>query len=322
MADAGSGEGQGLGAAIGDFRRFNRLYTRWIGTLEEGYLRTGYSLAEGRVIYELATRGESRAKDIAAALGLDPGYLSRILARFGRAGLVRRSRGRDDGRAADLRLTPRGRAAFATLNRRADEQARGLLSPLPAAGRTRLLAALRTAEEVALERPAAAAEGAPAFTLRTHRAGDMGTVIASEGAGYAAQFGWDTSFEALVARITADFLDHFDAARERCWIAEIEGRHAGHIFLVRHPEQAGVAKLRLLFVEPHARGLGLGQRLVGECIAFAREAGYRKVTLWTQSCLGSARKIYVAAGFRRVKEEAHHSFGHDLVAQTWDLDLV
>ncbi len=305
---------------VAALRRFNRRYTRWIGTLDEGYLQTGYSLTEGRVIYELGSRARPRAKEIAAALGLDAGYLSRILARFMRAGLVRRRPGQDDRRASDLSLTARGRAAFGTLDRRADAQGRALLGAMPAAGRARFLAALAAIEETALA--GAAQEAQPAFTLRAHREGDMGMVVAREGAGYAAQFGWDTTFEALVARITADFLDHFDAARERCWIAEIEGRHAGHIFLVRHPEQAGVAKLRLLFVEPQARGLGLGQRLVAECVGFAREAGYRKVTLWTQSNLVSARKIYIAAGFRLVQEAPHHSFGHDLVAQTWDLDLT
>ncbi len=305
---------------VAALRRFNRRYTRWIGTLEEGYLRTGYSLAEGRVLYELATRTRPQAKEIAAALGLDAGYLSRILARFARRGLLRRSVARADRRGAHLLLTARGRAAFATLDRRADEQSGALLEAMSAAGRARFLAALAMMEDAAVA--GGPQPSPPDFKLRAHRPGDMGTVVASEGAGYAAQFGWDASFEALVARIAGDFLDHFDPARERCWIAEIDGRHAGHVFLVRHPDQPDTAKLRLLFVEPHARGLGLGQALVGACVAFARQAGYRRVTLWTQSVLTSARKLYQAAGFRLTQEEPHHRFGHDLVAQTWDLDLT
>lgn len=299
------------------FRRFNRVYTRFIGTLDEGFLRTQFSLAEGRVLYELAANSRSQAKEVAEALGLDAGYLSRMLTKFEKAGLVRRKVSRADNRASDLGLTAKGRAAFRTLNTRSERQARAVLRGLPSSTRARFVGAIQTMEGIV----AGGTARQPAYTIRTHRPGDMGTVVALEGAGYVEQFGWDGSFEALVARIVADFIDHFDPQCERCWVAEMDGRHVGHVFLVRHPEQAGVAKLRLLYVDPAARGLGLGQALVGECIRFAREAGYRRVTLWTQSILTAAHRIYQGAGFRLVSEQPHHSFGKDLVGQTWELEL-
>ena len=299
------------------FRHFNRLYTRFIGTVTERFLETPYSLAEGRVLYELATRARPRAKDIAGALGMDAGYLSRTLANFQKAGLLTRRTSRTDNRASDLRLTAKGRGVFRVLNQRSEKQARAILSAMPPAARQQFVGAMRTIEGLVLPKDPAQ----PAFTLRTHRPGDMGVITALEGAGYVDQFGWDSTFEALVARIVADFIDHFDPACERCWIAEIDGRHVGHIFLVRHPEESGTAKLRLLYVDPLARGLGLGQTLVRECIQFARHAGYRRVTLWTQSILKAAHHIYQQAGFRLVREEPHHSFGKDLRGQTWELDL-
>jgi DNA-binding MarR family transcriptional regulator/GNAT superfamily N-acetyltransferase len=310
-----------LAADAAAFRQFNRVYTRFLGTLNEGFLRTEYSLAEGRVLYELATRSggaeEPQAKAIADALDLDAGYLSRILSKFEKAGLVERRTSKGDSRAADLRLTARGRATFRTLNLRAEKQARTLLKGLPAPERARFIGATQTIEGVVIGKP----PDGPAFTLRTHRPGDMGMVVSLEGAAYVDQFGWDGTFEALVARIVADFIANFNAKRERCWIAELDGRHVGHIFLVQHPEQKETAKLRLLYVDPSARGMGLGQRLVSECIAFARAAGYARITLWTQSILQSAHRIYQSAGFRLVREEPHRSFGQDLVGQTWDLEL-
>ena len=305
-----------LAADAAAFRHFNRLYTRFIGTVTERFLQTPYSLPEGRVLYELATRTAPRAKDIAAALDMDAGYLSRILAKLQKAGLLTRKTSKADSRASELQLTAKGRAVFRTLNQRSEKQARSILSAMKPAAREQFVGAMRTIEAVAV------AKDARAFTLRTHRPGDMGMVASLEGAGYVAQFGWDATFEALAARIVADFIEHFDPERERCWIAEIDGRHVGHIFLVRHPEEAGTAKLRLLYVDPLARGLGLGHALVRECIAFAREAGYRRVTLWTQSILTAAHHIYQQAGFRLVREEPHHSFGKDLIGQTWQLDLV
>jgi len=305
-----------LAADAAAFRHFNRLYTRFIGTVTERFLQTPYSLPEGRVLYELATRTAPRAKDIAAALDMDAGYLSRILAKLQKAGLLTRKTSKADSRASELQLTAKGRAVFRTLNQRSEKQARSILSAMKPAAREQFVGAMRTIEAVAV------AKDALAFTLRTHRPGDMGMVASLEGAGYVAQFGWDATFEALAARIVTDFIEHFDPERERCWIAEIDGRHVGHIFLVRHPEEAGTAKLRLLYVDPLARGLGLGHALVRECIAFAREAGYRRVTLWTQSILTAAHHIYQQAGFRLVREEPHHSFGKDLIGQTWQLDLM
>jgi DNA-binding MarR family transcriptional regulator/GNAT superfamily N-acetyltransferase len=306
---------------IAAFRRFNRIYTRFLGTLDEGFLRTEYSLAEGRVLYELATgsghNAETQAKAIADALDMDAGYLSRILSKFEKAGLVERRTSKDDSRSADLRLTPRGHAAFRTLNQRAEKQARTLLQSLPTQLRNRFIAAIQTIEGVVQEKQ----HDPPPFTLRTHRPGDMGMVVALEGAGYVEQFGWDGAFEGLAARIVADFIDHFDPKRERCWIAEIDGHHMGHIFLVRHPDQPETAKLRLLYVDPSARGLGLGKTLVDECVRFAHSASYKKITLWTQSILTAAHRIYQSAGFKLVKEEPHHSFGHDLIGQTWELQL-
>jgi len=306
-----------LAADAAAFRRFNRVYTRYLGTLNDSYLRTAYSLSEGRVLYELATHPQIQAKEVAESLGMDGGYLSRILAKFEKTGLISRKISSADNRAADLALTASGRAAFRTLNLRAEKQARTLLKSLPASTRARFIAAARTIEGVVLEKPSAR----PAITLRTHHPGDMGAVVSLEGAAYVEQFGWDATFEALVARIVADFIASFDPARERCWIAEMDGRHVGHIFLVRHPGRRGTAKLRLLYVDPSARGLGLGRRLVDECVRFAREAGYRRITLWTQSILTAAHRIYQAAGFQLVREEPHHSFGKDLIGQTWELEL-
>lgn len=307
----------GLAGDIAAFRSFNRFYTRFIGTVTERFLRTRYSLAEGRVLYELATRSQPRAKEVAEALGMDAGYLSRILSKLEESGLVARRPSKSDSRAADLLLTAKGRAAFRTLNERSETQARAVLAEMAGARRAQLVGAMRTIERIVQS----GNQKRPGYTLRMHRPGDMGTVVALEGAGYTEQFGWDETFEALVARIVADFIEKFDAQRERCWIAEIDGRQVGHIFLVKHPERAGVAKLRLLYVDPTARGLGLGAALVDECVRFAREAGYGRITLWTQSILKAAHRIYQGAGFRLVREEKHHSFGHDLVGQTWEMDL-
>lgn len=305
-------------AGIPAFRRFNRLYTRVIGTLDEGLLRTSFSLAEVRVIYELAVDHEPSAARIAQALGMDPGYLSRILARFRRAGLVRRRPAKRDHRRAELFLTAKGRRTFQRLDTLSDRQAHGILGGLAPSERTQLIQAMNTIEGILAKDTAAPT----AYVLRAHRPGDMGWVVHREGALYAEEYGWDGTFEALVARIVADFVDHFDPRRERCWIAEADGQPVGHVFLVRHPERKNTAKLRLLLVERPARGKGLGRLLVGECIRFARACGYRKITLWTQSMLLPAIRIYRDAGFRLVKEGPHRSFGADLIGQTWELDLA
>jgi DNA-binding MarR family transcriptional regulator/GNAT superfamily N-acetyltransferase len=307
------------GEALSDtsrFRRFNRMYTRYIGTLNEGFLNSEFSLAETRILYELANRTEPAASEIAEALGLDPGYMSRVLRKFEQRGILSRRTSQQDGRSATLKLTSRGIAAFRKLNASSEEQAKKILGRLAPASRNELLRSMQSIERI-LTRP----EERGRFVLRPHRIGDMGWVVYSEAAGYAAQYGWDGTFEALVAKIVGDFITNYDSSRERCWIAEIDGEHVGHIFLVKHPDEPRTAKLRLLFVEPSARGMGLGEALVTECLRFARTVGYRKVVLWTQSMLGAAHRIYERAGFRLVKEEPHHSFGHDLIGQEWELEL-
>ena len=306
-----------VASQIASFRRFNRMYTRYIGTLDEGLLHTDYTLAEARVLYELATRTAPNAAEIAEALGVDPGYLSRLLGKFERDGLLLKKTSEEDGRSAELTLTARGSSAFKKLNALSNEQAGANLQTLPPAARMELIRCMRSIEALLMN----VDRSRPSFVLRPHRVGDMGWVVYREAVGYAEQFGWDGSFENLAAKIVLEFLNNFEPARERCWIAEIDGHHVGHIFLVKHPAQPGTAKLRLLFVEPGARGLGLGDALVNECIRFARTAGYRKVVLWTQSILNAAHRIYQRAGFRLVKEEPHHSFGHDLIGQEWELEL-
>jgi DNA-binding MarR family transcriptional regulator/GNAT superfamily N-acetyltransferase len=302
---------------ISIFRRFNRMYTRFIGTLNEGLLNSPYSLAEARVLYELATRNAPKAREIAEELGLDAGYLSRLLGKFERDGLLKRKASEKDGRYADLTLTARGRSAFKKLNALSDEQARTVLGDLPRSASLQLIDCMRRMEGILSKTDRRRLP----YILRPHRVGDMGWVVYREGLGYAEQYGWDETFEALVARIVDQFITNFDLSRERCWIAEIDGQSVGHIFLVKHPDEPDTAKLRLLFVEPSARGIGLGDALVRECIRFARTAGYKKIVLWTQSILAGAHRIYERAGFRLVDEMPHHSFGKDLVGQTWELKL-
>jgi DNA-binding MarR family transcriptional regulator/GNAT superfamily N-acetyltransferase len=299
------------------FRRFNRMYTRFIGTLNEGLLNSPYSLAEARVLYELATRDAPKAREIADELGMDAGYLSRLLGKFERDGLLKRKVSEEDGRYAELTLTARGKAAFKKLNALSEEQGQTVLEELPPSARMQLIDCMRTMEGILTK----ADRNRLPYILRPHRVGDMGWIVHREGVGYAEQYGWDETFEALVARIVDQFVTNFDPSRERCWIAEIDGQNVGHIFLVKHPEEPDTAKLRLLFVEPSARGMGLGDALVTECIRFARTAGYKKVVLWTQSILVGAHRIYERAGFRLINEAPHRSFGKDLVGQTWKLAL-
>jgi DNA-binding MarR family transcriptional regulator/GNAT superfamily N-acetyltransferase len=299
------------------FRRFNRMYTRFIGTLNEGLLNSPYSLAEARVLYELATRDAPKAWEIAEELGVDAGYLSRLLGKFERDGLLKRKASEQDGRYAELTLTGRGRSAFKKLNALSDEQAQTVLGGLPPSARMQLVDCMQTIEGILTKTDRRRLP----YILRPHRVGDMGWIVYREGVGYAEQYGWDETFEALVARIVDQFITNFDSSMERCWIAEMDGQSVGHIFLVKHPEEPDTAKLRLLFVEPSARGMGLGDALVKECIRFARTAGYKKVVLWTQSILVRAHRIYERVGFRLVNEVPHHSFGKDLVGQTWELRL-
>jgi DNA-binding MarR family transcriptional regulator/GNAT superfamily N-acetyltransferase len=293
------------------------MYTRFIGTLNEKLLNSDYSLAEARVLYELANRSAPQAKGIGESLGMDTGYLSRLLAKFERDGLLRKTPSEQDGRYADLILTSRGKAAFRKLNALSDEQARVSLEELGPQGSHELIRCMQKIERILTK-----AEPNPrTYVLRPPRIGDMGWVVQREGAGYAEQFGWDQTFEALVAKIVSNFVRNFEPRLERCWMAEVDGQNVGHVFLVKHPDEAHTAKLRLLFVEPSARGLGLGEVLVRECIAFARTAGYRRIVLWTQSMLLPAIRIYEKSGFRLIREEPHHSFGHNLVGQEWALDL-
>ncbi|AHG91897.1 GCN5-related N-acetyltransferase [Gemmatirosa kalamazoonensis] len=301
--------------AVAAVRRFNRFYTRLVGALDEGHLATEHSLAEARVLYELAHRDAPTATEVGRDLRLDAGYLSRIVRRLERAGLVTRAASTDDARRRHLRLTEAGRAAAVDLEARAHHDVASHVAALPAPDHPRLLAAMRTIESL-LGRA-----DQTAIVLRDPRPGDYGWVIARNGALYAREYGWDVTYEALVARIVADFAAGFDPRVERCWIAERDGENVGCIFCVRHPERPGVAKLRLLLVEPSARGAGLGARLVRECIAFARSAGYHTMTLWTNSVLASARRIYQAAGFQLVEETPNRMFGHELVGQTWELTL-
>jgi DNA-binding MarR family transcriptional regulator/predicted GNAT family acetyltransferase len=302
-------------ACIAAVRRFTRFYTRRIGVLHEGLLGSPFSLTEGRVIYELAQRERVTASELGKELGLDPGYLSRILAGFERKRLISRRPSEADARQSLISLTPAGRKAFAGIDGRSAEEVGALLGALGPPDQARLVGAMQTVEALLGASP----EAKPEIVLRAHRPGDMGWVIHRQAALYHDEYGWDESFEALIAEICAGFIKSFDPERERCWIAEIDGEIVGSVFLVRHSKE--VAKLRLLYVEPKARGSGLGRRLVRECIAFAKKAGYARLTLWTNDILHAARRIYVAEGFRLVQEERHRSFGHDLVGQNWDLDL-
>lgn len=296
-------------------RRFNRFYTQKIGVLHEGLLRTPFSLTEARVLYELADRQESTASAISEDLGLDGGYLSRILGHFVRKRLVRKTISEADGRKSILRLTPEGQKAFARLNAQSHDDIAAMLSALPASDQTRLLEAMTTIQSL-LGPPT---EPSVPYILRLHHAGDMGWVVERHGVLYADEYGWNEEFEALIAEIVAKFIQNLDPKRERCWIAERDGENVGCVFLVK--KSSTVAQLRLLIVEPSARGLGIGKRLVEECIQFARRAGYRKMILWTNDVLHAARHIYERNGFKLVGEDRHHSFGHDLVGQTWELKL-
>jgi len=296
-------------------RRFNRFYTKRIGLLHDGYLESPFSLTEVRVLYELAHRAEPTATELGRELGLDAGYLSRIVRGFEKRALIRRTPSTADGRQTLLSLTERGRKAFAPLQARSHDEIGAMLGRLPAAGQRRVLEAMRTIEGLLGAPP----EPKAPYLLRPHQPGDMGWVVHRHGALYAQEYGWDERFEGLVAGIVARFVERYDPKRERCWIAERDGEIVGSVFLVKRSKT--VAQLRLMLVEPKARGLGIGARFVDECVRFARQAGYRKITLWTNSVLLAARRIYRAAGFRLVHKERHTSFGHDLVGETWELPL-
>jgi DNA-binding MarR family transcriptional regulator/GNAT superfamily N-acetyltransferase len=299
---------------IAAVRAFNRFYTRKLGVLDQHLAKSPYSLSEARVLYELAHRGELAAKEIGSELGLDPGYLSRIVQSFEESGLITRKPLATDRRQFRLSLTAKGRQVFAKLNKASQDDVAAMLAQLSNDDGRRLTEAMATIEHLLVPTP----ERAP-FLLRSHRVGDMGWVTSRQGIAYAEEYGWDISYETLVAEICAQFIKGYDPAREHCWIAEVHGEPVGSVFLVRRSDK--VAKLRLLMVEKKARGLGVGRALVEQCIRAARERGYAKMTLWTQSCLLAARGIYQQAGFRKVAEEKHHSFGVDLVGETWEMEL-
>jgi DNA-binding MarR family transcriptional regulator/GNAT superfamily N-acetyltransferase len=304
-----------LNERVAAVRSFSRFYTAVLGVLDEGLLRSPYSLTEARVIFELAQADVTEVVTLRHRLGLDAGYLSRILARLEADGLVGRGRSGADGRRQTGWLTDAGRDVFTTLDARAADQVAGLLGALPDADQRRVVGAMGTIESTL----GALAPDSP-VVLRSLLPGDLGWVVQRHGALYAAEYGWDETFEALVARIVADYVAERDTRRENAWIAECDGRPAGCVFCVRGDDER-TAQLRLLLVEPSARGLGIGRTLVGECIRFARGADYDAITLWTNDVLAAARHIYQQAGFVLVRQEEHHSFGHDLIGQYWRLEL-
>lgn len=309
------GSADGLQADVAAVRRFNRFYTRQIGLIEPKHLHTSVSLPEARIIYELAQRQPLSPKTLTEELGIDPGQMSRTLQGLQQRQLIARKPSEHDGRQIEITLTAKGRATFADLDKRTQDFVSAFLQELPPGSRSSVVKAMDSIERAFRSDGATRAP----IVLRTHRAGDIGWIVARHSVLYTEEFGWSIDFEALVAEVAAQFIRTFDPARERCWIAEIDGQPAGSVMLVKGSKS--VAKLRLLLVEPSARGTGVGKALVGECLRFARQAGYKSVTLWTQSILIPARQIYKDAGFRLVETKPHHSFGADLVGETWTLDL-
>jgi DNA-binding MarR family transcriptional regulator len=295
-------------------RRFNRFYTREIGVLDGNLLQSGFSLAEARILYELAHTPEISATEIGEKLSLDRGYLSRMLRAFQRKRLISRKTDATDKRRSHLSLTEKGRTTFRHLDRRSSEAATGMIAGLPRGAVNTLLAAMETIQGVL-----AKSSPTPDYILRRDRVGDLGIVASRQGLIYEQEYGWDKTYEALAAKILSEFVRRNDAVNESAWIAESHGTILGSVYLMK--EDAETARLRLLYVEPQARGLGLGKKLVSECTKFARAAGYKRIVLWTQSTLTAARKLYVGEGYELVKQEPHHSFGKDLVGETWELEL-
>ena len=306
-----------LDARTAAVRRFNRFYTRQIGLLRKSYLGSPFSLAEMRVLYEIAHADRPNATDIARKLDLDAGYLSRVLRDFENRELVSRARSKADARQSHLALTSRGRRTFDPIDRRSQREVRSMLASLSDAGQTNLVAAMRRIEELLGGKP----DPSPrrAYILRAPKPGDFGWIVARHAVLYAQEYRWTGAFEGLCAQIVADYVNKHDPQRERCWMAELDGENAGSVMLVKDSED--VARIRMLLVEPTARGLGIGVRLVEECVSFARKAQYRKVTLWTHSVLTTARNIYERAGFKLVASQQHNSWGRKVVGETWDLAL-
>ena len=299
---------------IAAIRRFNRFHTRLVGALDEGLLKSPYSLIEARLIYEIANHDDISAADLSKSLNLDRGYLSRQLTALADKDLITRTPNASNGKRLDLKLTEKGSESFSRLNAASSREVGELLATLSASEQAQLVGSMQR-----IERLLGKAEPDKTFILRDPVPGDMGWIVHRHGTLYAQEYGWDWTFEALVAEIVANFVRTYDTEQEKCWVAEREGDVVGSVFLVRLNDET--AKLRLLYVEPSARGLGLGRRLVEECMRFARNKGYRRIVLWTNANLHAARAIYEAKGFRLAAEEPHHSFGHDLIGQTWECDL-
>ena len=300
---------------IDAMRHFNRFYTRQIGVLRQGWADSAFSLTEVRILYELAHHEALTAAKLGTDLGLDRGYLSRILQTFEKRGLIKKTRSQSDARQSHLALTAKGRKAFAPLNTRSEQDVEAVLSRLSGKDQDRLIEAMATIEQLITHEP----DPKVPYIIRPHQVGDMGWIVHRHGTLYSEEYGWDEDFEALVAQITSDFIKNFDPKSERCWIVEREGEIVGSVLLVKKSKT--IAQLRLLLVEPRARGLGIGRRLIDECVRFAKQKGYRKIILWTNDVLHVARHLYQDAGFRLVREEPHHSYGHDLVGQYWELNL-
>jgi DNA-binding MarR family transcriptional regulator/N-acetylglutamate synthase-like GNAT family acetyltransferase len=300
---------------INAIRRFNRFITRQIGVLREGLLHTPYSPTEARIIFELANNETLTASELINDLGLDAGYLSRMITSLEGKGIVEKTRSKSDGRQRLLHLTSEGQSAFELLDKRSRDEVTDMLDDLEEKDQQRLFKAMQTIEDIFSE----GLKYSQPYVLRPHEPGDMGWITHRHGVIYAEEYGWDEQFEALVAQIGSDFLRNYNPKKERCWIAEMEGEIVGSVFVTQDSEK--VARLRLLLVEPKARGLGLGTRLVEECIRFSKRNGYEKLVLWTNSVLEAARHSYKKLGFELVEEEKHHSFGHDLVGETWEKSL-
>jgi DNA-binding MarR family transcriptional regulator/GNAT superfamily N-acetyltransferase len=296
-------------------RRFNRFYTREIGVLDGNMLQSGFSLAEARILYELGQTPEIAATEIGERLNLDRGYLSRMLRAFQRKRLISRKTDAADKRRSHLSLTGKGRTTFRQLDKRSSRAAAGMIANLPSGAVNTLLAAMETIQGIL-----AKDSSTPDYILRRDQVGDLGHIASRQGLIYEQEYGWDKTYEALAAKILSEFVGRNDAVNERAWIAERHGTILGSVYLMK--EDADTARLRLLYVEPQARGLGLGKKLVSECTEFAQEAGYKRIVLWTQSTLTAARKLYVNEGYQLIKQEPHHSFGKDLVGETWQLDIT
>ena len=306
-----------LSDAIAAVRHFNRFYTKQLGVLNEGLLESPFTLTEARIIYELANREKTTATELGNELGIDEGFLSRTLRGLVTKKVITRKASPADARQSFLDLTAKGRREFESLDRLSRNQIEEILNDLAPVDQKRLLSAMVSSENMLAKKKEE--QETYSYVLRQPEPGDMGWVVQSNGTLYAQEYGWDENYEALVAQIVADFVKNLDPKKERCWIAEKDGENVGSVFLVKESDE--VARLRLLIVDPKARGLGIGKRLVDECTRFARRAGYKKITLWTNSVLLAARSIYQKAGYELAKSESHHSFGHDLVGETWVLTL-